>query len=43
LKGRAEIGLIRALQTNDIGKIRDILYSFFASIPHDWYRKNDRV
>ncbi|MGC8925713.1 MAG: PD-(D/E)XK nuclease domain-containing protein [Calditerrivibrio sp.] len=28
MKGRAEIGLIRALQTNDIGKIRDILYSF---------------
>lgn len=41
LKDRAEIGLIRALQSNDVGKIKDILYSFFASIPHDWYRKNE--
>ncbi|MGA1863056.1 ATP-binding protein [Deferribacter thermophilus] len=41
MKDRAEIGLIRALQANDVSKIKDILYSFFASIPHDWYRKNE--
>lgn len=41
LKDRAEIGLIRSLIARDIERIREILYSFFSSIPYDWYRKND--
>ncbi len=41
LKDRAQIGLIRALQANNVDKIKEILHSFFASIPHDWYGKND--
>jgi len=41
LKDKAEINLITAIQEKNIDKIKDVLYSFFASIPHDWYRKND--
>ena len=28
------------LMTNDLASLRDLFHSFFASIPHDWYRKN---
>ncbi|MFN4305678.1 PD-(D/E)XK nuclease domain-containing protein, partial [Sulfurihydrogenibium azorense] len=31
----------KAIDKNDLEKLKDILYSFFASIPNDWYRKND--
>jgi hypothetical protein len=41
LKDKAEINLITAIQEKNINKIKDVLYSFFASIPHDWYRNND--
>jgi Protein of unknown function (DUF1703)./Predicted AAA-ATPase. len=41
LKDKAEINLITAIQEKNIDKIKDVLYSFFASIPHDWYRNND--
>ena len=28
------------LMANDLASLRDLFHSFFASIPHDWYRKN---
>ncbi|MDR2031853.1 MAG: ATP-binding protein [Azoarcus sp.] len=34
------VALFRALQKNDFAKIREIFFSLYASIPHDWYRKN---
>jgi hypothetical protein len=34
------IALFRALQKNDFERIREIFFSLYASIPHDWYRKN---
>jgi len=40
VKDRTEIQLITALQNGKVDTIRDILFSFFASIPIDWYRKN---
>ncbi len=33
--------LYAAVQDNDWGRFKIILGSHFASIPHDWYRKND--
>jgi hypothetical protein len=27
------------LESGDTENLRTIIYSFFASIPHDWYRK----
>jgi hypothetical protein len=41
VKDGAEIELIEALQESNVEKIKGILYSFFASIPSDWYRKNE--
>jgi len=41
LKDKAEINLITAIQEKNIDKIKDAIYTFFASIPHDWYRNND--
>ena len=32
--------LYEILKANDLPKLRDVFHSFFASIPHDWYRKN---
>lgn len=32
--------LYKILQTSELSKMRDVFHSFFASIPHDWYRKN---
>ena len=32
--------LYDALLKNNIARMKDIFYSFFASIPHDWHRKN---
>ncbi len=29
-----------ALDTGDTATLREVIYSFFASIPYDWYRKN---
>ena len=28
------------LMADDLASLRDLFHSFFASIPHDWYRKN---
>ena len=40
-KDTAETNIIEALEEDDIEKLKDILHSFFSSIPLDWYRKND--
>ncbi|TWI77343.1 PD-(D/E)XK nuclease superfamily protein [Desulfobotulus alkaliphilus] len=40
-KSANETRLIRAIQTKSFNDLRDIFHSFFASIPHDWYRKNE--
>ncbi len=37
-KNRLEV--YRVINRNDIEGLKDIFFSFFASIPHDWYRKN---
>jgi len=41
LKDKTEIGLIDTFENRQVEKLKDILHRFFASIPHDWYRKND--
>jgi len=41
LKDKTENELEKALRDNQIEKLKDILHRFFASIPYDWYRKND--
>jgi len=41
LKDTTEKGIVKAIDKNDLEKLKDILYSFFASIPNDWYRRND--
>jgi hypothetical protein len=41
LKDKTEIGLIDTFEIKQVEKLKDILRRFFASIPHDWYRKND--
>jgi hypothetical protein len=38
---KTETNIKRAILTKDIDKLKDVLYSFFAGIPHDWYRNND--
>ncbi len=35
-----QLSLLEALKTNHIAQLKTILEAFFASIPHDWYRKN---
>ncbi|MDR2366057.1 MAG: ATP-binding protein [Zoogloeaceae bacterium] len=40
-EGEHRMALSRALQKNDFVRIREIFFSLYASIPHDWYRKND--
>lgn len=32
--------LRRAMDSGDTDTLREVIHSFFASIPHDWYRKN---
>ena len=39
-KGRNHSNLLKALQSNDLNKLKEVFYAFFARIPHDWYRKN---
>jgi len=36
----SSIALYRALEAGKVDALRDIFHAFFASIPHDWYRKN---
>jgi len=40
-KERAISRLYDCLDENDFERLRDIFRSFFASIPYDWYRKNE--
>jgi Protein of unknown function (DUF1703)./Predicted AAA-ATPase. len=40
-KYKTDIGLIDTFENKQVEKLKDILHRFFASIPHDWYRKND--
>ena len=35
-----KLSLLDILITPDMDRLRDLFHSFFASIPHDWYRKN---
>ncbi|MFP4388975.1 MAG: PD-(D/E)XK nuclease domain-containing protein, partial [Desulfococcaceae bacterium] len=40
LKERTQIEIFQALEQTDFETIRRRFQSLFASIPHDWYRKN---
>jgi hypothetical protein len=33
--------ILAAFQENDLERLHKTLHTFFASIPHDWYRKNN--
>ena len=33
--------LYRLLQAQDLIALKDLFHAFYASIPHDWYRKNE--
>lgn len=39
-KEKTQTLVYNALQENRLTELKNIFYSFFASIPHDWYRKN---
>ena len=41
LKERVESNLISVFEKDDLDKMKEVLYTFFASIPSDWYRRND--
>jgi hypothetical protein len=36
-----QVALFRALQADNFAALEQIFHAFFASIPHDWYRKNE--
>ncbi|WP_028323950.1 ATP-binding protein [Desulfatirhabdium butyrativorans] len=38
---RNRIRLYRCLEAADLDQLRDIFHAFFASIPYEWYRKNE--
>jgi hypothetical protein len=38
---KTELNIKQILKEKNIDKLKDVIYTFFASIPHDWYRKND--
>jgi hypothetical protein len=40
-KEENKLSLLDILLTPDMDRLRDLFHSFFASIPHDWYRKNE--
>jgi hypothetical protein len=40
-KDNNRIGIYKALDNRDLSELKQIIQSFFASIPNDWYRKND--
>ncbi len=40
-QGNIQSDLYDALQHNNLNQVKDIVYAFFASIPNDWYRKNN--
>ncbi len=39
-KTRNQSDVLDTLTANDLDQLKDIFHRFFASIPHDWYRKN---
>jgi hypothetical protein len=41
VKTETDLEIKSALKNNQIEKLQEILHTFFASIPYDWYRKND--
>ncbi|MDR1888489.1 MAG: PD-(D/E)XK nuclease domain-containing protein [Zoogloeaceae bacterium] len=38
---QSSFALYEALEVNDFGRIREIFFSLYASIPNDWFRKNN--
>jgi hypothetical protein len=38
---QSRFALYDALEINDFDRIREIFFSLYASIPNDWFRKND--
>ena len=36
-----KFAIFEALSNNDFGLLKTTFHAFFASIPHDWYRKNE--
>jgi hypothetical protein len=38
---QSSFALYEALEINDFEQIREIFFSLYASIPHDWFRKNE--
>ena len=40
IPGRQTGKLYRLLLANDIAGFKDLFHAFYATIPHDWYRKN---
>ena len=42
-KERNVLACYDALQALDVVRLREIFHTFFASIPYDWYRKNEFV
>jgi len=40
-KEKNVIKLYRLLQANDLEQLEELFHSFFAAIPHDWFRKNN--
>jgi hypothetical protein len=41
VKSLTDTAMNKALKAHDLDRLKDILTSLFASIPHDWYRHND--
>ena len=40
LSGRQIGTLYRLLRANNLAGLKDLFHAFYATIPHDWYRKN---
>nr|WP_320193827.1 AAA family ATPase [uncultured Desulfobacter sp.] len=40
-KEQTKLAMLDILISNKLDKLKQIFHAFFASIPHDWYRKND--
>ncbi|GHU07263.1 ATPase AAA [Betaproteobacteria bacterium] len=38
---QSSFALYEALEINDFARIQEIFFSLYASIPHDWFRKNN--
>ena len=37
----AQTNLLNILKSGSLDELKNLFHVFFASIPHDWYRKND--